>query len=370
MESSKTKYALYKYSSHNIGDEIQSVAARQFLPKVDYYIDRDQVGAWRNNIHSEKVKLIANGWYMSSPMQWPIADETLDPLLTSIHLNESDSQVIDTFSSTSSVKFLKKHGPVGARDEGTKKIFETLGITTNLSACLTLTLEKDASIQKKDFILCVTVSDEVYEAIRSHTKRMVIRIDTTTFDENLSSEEKFKLAEQFLYLYQSAHFVITTRLHAALPSLALETPMLYITDSGAALYDPSRLDGLKELANNVSEAKFLADIEDMDFETPEKNPDTYMVYRRNLTKRCEEFTGHNKAKTFAVNNDFSNFNLETSELFRTIIYNYNQEADSSQRIIRHYMNQSRDLSVQLAQLNTIRISLRKLVGNVKRKIKG
>ena len=42
--SKKVKYALYKYSTENIGDEIQSIAARRFLPQVDYYIDRDRDG--------------------------------------------------------------------------------------------------------------------------------------------------------------------------------------------------------------------------------------------------------------------------------------------------------------------------------------
>ena len=54
----KVKYALYKYSTENVGDEIQSIAARRFLPRVDYYIDRDRIGEWKNKNQDETVKLI------------------------------------------------------------------------------------------------------------------------------------------------------------------------------------------------------------------------------------------------------------------------------------------------------------------------
>ena len=41
------KYGLFKYETENIGDEIQSIAARRFfLPSVDAYIDRDRLGEY------------------------------------------------------------------------------------------------------------------------------------------------------------------------------------------------------------------------------------------------------------------------------------------------------------------------------------
>ncbi len=36
-------YGILKYSSQNIGDEIQSVAAMRFLPKIDYYCHRERL---------------------------------------------------------------------------------------------------------------------------------------------------------------------------------------------------------------------------------------------------------------------------------------------------------------------------------------
>jgi hypothetical protein len=51
----KYKYGLLKYKTENIGDEIQSLAAKRFLPKVDIYVDRDNL----SNVKSDqKINLI------------------------------------------------------------------------------------------------------------------------------------------------------------------------------------------------------------------------------------------------------------------------------------------------------------------------
>ena len=57
--SKQTKYALFSYNSDNIGDEIQSIAARRFLPRVDYYINRDNINGAKFS-KNEKIKIIGH----------------------------------------------------------------------------------------------------------------------------------------------------------------------------------------------------------------------------------------------------------------------------------------------------------------------
>ncbi|WP_272912137.1 hypothetical protein [Streptococcus suis] len=38
VDNAMTKSALFSYTTGNIGDEIQSVAASRFLPQIDYFI--------------------------------------------------------------------------------------------------------------------------------------------------------------------------------------------------------------------------------------------------------------------------------------------------------------------------------------------
>ena len=43
----------------NIGDDIQSYAAERFLPKIDYYIDREHLNTFRSDSRN-KVAVIMN----------------------------------------------------------------------------------------------------------------------------------------------------------------------------------------------------------------------------------------------------------------------------------------------------------------------
>ncbi len=52
-----------KYNIFNIGDYIQSLAAKQFFHKIDVLIDRENLDKYTG----EKVKIILNGWFMHSP---------------------------------------------------------------------------------------------------------------------------------------------------------------------------------------------------------------------------------------------------------------------------------------------------------------
>lgn len=75
-----TKFALFEYNTQNIGDEIQSLAALKFLPKVDYFINRDYINYFVPDT-DEEIKLIMNGWYTHQPHHFPIKQSQIHPLL-------------------------------------------------------------------------------------------------------------------------------------------------------------------------------------------------------------------------------------------------------------------------------------------------
>jgi hypothetical protein len=80
------KYALLVYSnSGNLGDEIQSIAARQFLPRVDVKIDRDRLSEFKAP-DGEAVLLIMNCWFGHQPENWP-PPSSIVPLLISMHIS-------------------------------------------------------------------------------------------------------------------------------------------------------------------------------------------------------------------------------------------------------------------------------------------
>lgn len=118
----EVEFGYMSYHTINIGDDIQSIAAKRFLPKNCTGIDRESIGVFNQNI-----KAIVNGWYMhttaNSPKWhrpfvrtpeecWP-PSPTIDPLLISIHFTKA---FLPFAFSQDGVEYLKKHGPVGARD--------------------------------------------------------------------------------------------------------------------------------------------------------------------------------------------------------------------------------------------------------------
>ena len=118
--------------TRNIGDYIQALAASQYYPQIDGFIDREELDEYEG----EEAKVIMNGWYMHSPEHWPPTDR-IRPLLVSFHIC---SAVKDFFTAERSLAWLKKHEPVGCRDKFTEELLGNCGIRTWFSACLTLTL--------------------------------------------------------------------------------------------------------------------------------------------------------------------------------------------------------------------------------------
>lgn len=298
--SKMIKYALYSYSTENVGDDIQSIAARRFLPQIDYYIDRDKVGHWKNDNSNEEVRLIANGWYMRQPFAWPPQDKSLKVLLTSMYIEPRAVGInkgkvpLDIFTTPSSLRFLRENGPIGARDLFTLRKLQENNIESYFSGCLTLTIKRDERIKRRDFILAVDISDELYNFLRKQTNRRIIRLSPYS-DFNLLTQDRTILAEFFLYLYQSAYAVVTTRLHTLLPSLAVETPVLLIKGGH---YDKNRYSGLSELSINITEKQYKRNYQFYNLDAPPCNPTKYRGIRRELVKKCSNFTGYDSDKSF------------------------------------------------------------------------
>jgi lipopolysaccharide biosynthesis glycosyltransferase len=124
------KYAVMWASTVNIGDDIQTLAAINFLKKkeiTDYtFIDREKL----SDYDGEPVTLIMNGWYMHNINKFPPSDK-ITPVFISVHIN--NERLI-----SNNINYLKKHEPIGCRDEATVNLFKKYGINAYFTGCLTL----------------------------------------------------------------------------------------------------------------------------------------------------------------------------------------------------------------------------------------
>lgn len=301
------KFGLLTYDyTINLGNEVQSISARRFLPKIDYYIEHHKIHEFDKDTD---VRTIMNAWYLNCPEAWP-PSENINPLLISMHFASNDFTEKAVLSQESK-EYFENHGTVGCRDEYTADFLNRNGIDAYFSGCLTLTLDSGNKYNQKDddndyiLINCDSYNKLIpYLKERTDKKIYVIhqdyapsfrkawpgQIPKTLYNHTSywNHEEKLFLAENMLRVYENASCIITDRLHCALPSLALKTPvMLFNTrakqDRFNGLYDLLNVSNLKEYKNDFS----IFDVND-----PPENSDKYLQIRKELINKCRKFTGH------------------------------------------------------------------------------
>lgn len=275
-------------NTDNIGDDIQSYAASRFLPHIDFYIDREKLSSFCGDNDNQQVAVIMNGWYMYNKFHWP-PSPYIHPLYVSMHISQNDYYGIGTkFLDGIGGECLKKYEPIGARDSDTKKIFEMKGIKSYISGCLTLTINKFDNVDKTDNVYLVDVEEN--DAIRIKelypNENYVNITHTVDYGNNYVEYDKRMLeVEKLLKKYQGAKCVITSRLHCALPCLALGVPVLLIYKNE---YKDRMEDFLPYLHTTSTEEIKYNSIK-FNISNPPDNNNEYIEISEKLRKICSEF---------------------------------------------------------------------------------
>lgn len=285
------KYGLITFqNTENIGDDIQSYAVIRFLPKIDYYIEREKLDLFIPE-KKEKVLTITNGWFLHSKINFPISPY-IYPIYISTHFSAYNSGGIkDEYLNSYTREKLNEYGPIGCRDTGTIKLLEKNSINSYFSGCLTLTIEKDKKLKKEDYICIVDIDKEAEEYLKNNISSST-KISKKTHQLNASEnkllpwEQRFKNVKELLDIYQKAKLVITSRLHCALPCLALETPVLLLYDEDK-MYTKDRLSDYAKMVNSMSTKEFLnSGIEKINSNIT--NPKEYLKIRENVIDKVDK----------------------------------------------------------------------------------
>lgn len=279
----------------NIGDYIQSLAARQFLNSPIKYVSREKL----NEYNEDNLRLIMNGWFLHNTENWPPSDK-INPTFVAFHINSSALEILNK---NNSLDYFKKNEPIGCRDNYTVELLEKNGVKAYFTGCLTLTLgETYTNANKNDKIYFVdpyipdVSGDSAFSKIwkillnlnklpianKINAKKNISKfslsntVNTINFIKMYSGlfsvtelknaeyvnhlylpnqfsneDEKFLEAEKLLKNYAQAKLVVTSRIHCALPCLAVETPVLYTDDFNKDEISSCRLDGLLELFTKI-----------------------------------------------------------------------------------------------------------------------
>ena len=317
-----------QYGGQNIGDYIQSLAAKQFIKNRDViYVNRDHL----NNYEGKKIKLVMNGWFSHIPENFP-PNSNIIPLFVAFHLN---STIKDKFLTNQVIEYLKKFEPIGCRDKYTVSVLKEKGITAYFSGCLTLTLGKEyKTLEKNDNVYIVDPFiglDFSFLSIIRIMKTLLLKnkfvhrlqkemfnkvtlktaIKSSLFINQYSKvwghdfltkanyihhmftcnsyDEYFLKADELIKKYAAAKLVITSRIHVALPCTGLETPVIFVNAANDTQLSTCRFDGLIDLFNilNHNGVELLND-GNIDLISPNINS-TYKIFVSQLIKKCEAF---------------------------------------------------------------------------------
>jgi hypothetical protein len=306
----KTQFGLLSYGwSLNIGDEIQSLAAAQFLPRVDRLVERDRLH-WP--MDCARLFVILNGWFTHQRV-WP-PPLKIQPLFVSFYAHRPIELIKPEFR-----EYFKTYEPIGCRSPATANALRSLGVEAYFSGCLTLTLRRP-ECERTDIIYAVDVEEDLFHAlVPQQLRQRSVQLTHDFPDRSLGTIRKsmwqghdlafrvfnkldhnravmpflrykldvkrhnlrMSLAEEMLRRYKTAAFVITSRLHVALPCLALGTPVVLLK---RGIRTDVRFEGVRDFVNHLDEHSSKSDY---DWNRPPQNPDRHVVFAEALRERCQ-----------------------------------------------------------------------------------
>lgn len=244
-EVRNAKYGVIFAPTVNIGDDIQTIAAINFIKSKGItkyeFVNREKL----SNYSGDAINLIMNGWYMHNINNFPPA-KNINPIWLSFHV--SDERLI-----IKNLEYFKSQSPIGCRDQATVDMFKKHNIDAYFTGCLTLTFDRHDKKDGEKYLVDVNTNCKYIPNINIDMERFndfqIIKHDTFKKGD-VDIEKRLQLANDFLDKYRRASLVVTTRLHCALPCRSFGTDCIYIHKKYKT--DP-RFKGLEGVLNGAVE---------------------------------------------------------------------------------------------------------------------
>ena len=271
--------------SCNIGDYIQTKAVIDIIYPANYKVlDRESL----HTFDDIEIKTIINGWFMENPKNWP-PNAKISPLFISFHINPNAE---NEFLKPKSLNYLKKFEPIGCRDTYTQNLLQSNGVKSYYSSCITTTFERkkylDTSIKPKGVVVIgafdrlnpnidfTSIHKLILSAAMFPIKKLRYLIKKRTFENHLrdqkvefkeynqitkrkisSHQEGLTLANNMLREIAKSEILITSRIHAAIPALAMGLKVIFINEGLNHMNHKSRISDLNDFYISVSLKEFF-----------------------------------------------------------------------------------------------------------------
>ena len=298
--------------SRNIGDYIQTKAVIDMIHPINHKVlDREGLDKFKGS----KLKTIINGWFMENPKNWP-PNNNISPLFISFHINPSAERDL---LKPESLNYLKQYEPIGCRDTYTQNLLQKNGIKSYHSSCITTTFTRDKYLTNKtqpEGVIVIGAFDRLNPSIdfssiyrlllsmikypihklkyllkkqsfENHLRNqnlVVKRYKQITKRKNTSHKQGLKLANDMLKEIAKSEIIITSRIHAALPALAMGLKVIFINEGLSHKNHKTRTADVNKFFMTVSLEEFFM----TNFETIQKRTD-HKVYFKKIKETITKF---------------------------------------------------------------------------------
>ena len=252
---------------------------------------------------------------MENPKNWP-PNNNISPLFISFHINPSAERDL---LKPESLNYLKQHEPIGCRDTYTQNLLQKNGIKSYHSSCITTTFNRDKYITNKtqpegvivigafdrlnpsiDFssiyrLLLSLIKYPIYklkyllkkQSFENHLRNqniVVKRYQQITKRKISSHNQGLKLANDMLKEIAKSEIIITSRIHAALPALAMGLKVIFINEGLSHKNHKTRIEDVNKFFMTVSlEEFFMTNLETIQKRTEHK------VYFKKIKETITKF---------------------------------------------------------------------------------
>ncbi len=343
------KYGIIMFkNTKNLGDDIQTYAQMKYLPRIDYVIEREKLDCFTPN-KTEDVFAIISGWFIHNQTSFPISP-FINPLYISCHFTDYLKGKKPLYMDDDFFKSIKKFEPIGLRDNLCKKYLDENNIKNYFSGCLTLTIDPIKNVKKRNQICLVDVDNRVEYKMKDLDIPYILTSHdiNNNINEKLSFEERMENVKSQLRLYQESKLVITSRLHVALPCLAIGANVLLIYDENN-IDVKNRLGSYLDLLNYTSVEDFIKN-PNFDY----KNSKKYLKLRKGLETVVENHIKELKPRDLSLENldYFKKYYVNKKDKIDNI---YNEEINDLRKELSDLYVESGKLFMQRnAYLNNIK----------------
>lgn len=286
------EFGSFVYNTANLGDNIQTIAQIGVIGRSESIcpINREDLGRYEG----KRRACIMNGWFTHNTEEWPPSKE-IEPIFVSFHA--ADERVVNRESK----KYYKKYEPIGCRDYSTLQKLNDIGVEAKFTGCLTLTLENPYSKSERENYVVVSDSHpgpesydnsappnksapDIFEKlVPEKVQENAIYVEHNVGPKAKKYARKMKKSLELLELYAKAKIVITSRLHCALPCIAMGVPVVFLHKKWNT---ENRLDGYRNIINGYGPKDEKIEI-DWKYPVPSNAKSMKKRIKNFLTKKVE-----------------------------------------------------------------------------------